>query len=356
MKKKLIMVDYIGNSSEDGNPIGHPIKVALDNKKLLDDFCKIEYLAPNNSRNKLNFDGKGLPYYAIRGKSGFYMLIRNYWIELLNLHKVLKVFYESNTWFYNTDYVLFLWLIFRRKSKNKVLCSTYVNIPEDQLAFVKKIKKLLIRLASKKIDLLIYSNKDFNCKYTKTIYMPDFLYDSEKYSKYNTDIKKSKVISLGTISEGNKEIIEMIEAFNESGYPLEIVGKFYDEDLYHRALNIKKNNVIIRNEFINDDLYCSLLAESKYSILPYREAAYKHKTSSVILESVFLKAIPIAPQFILDKNEISGIGYNSISELSKINLDYVDCNKYNYNELIKKKYLKAGYSEQLKIFLERGNG
>lgn len=43
---------------------------------------------------------------------------------------------------------------------------------------------------------------------------------------------------------------------------------------------------------------------------------YKGATSGVLLESIFLKSIPVAPQKLLDYNGINGIGYGDLEEIN----------------------------------------
>ena len=42
---------------------------------------------------------------------------------------------------------------------------------------------------------------------------------------------------------------------------------------------------------------------------------YKNRTSGILLESAFLRVIPVAPNKLLIENELSGIGYDSFSEI-----------------------------------------
>lgn len=348
MRETIVLIDYIGDSTFDGIPVGHPINIAKEYKKLIGDSYEVKFIAPSNTKGKLDIMGKGLLFYAIRGKSGIKSVLRNYLIEYKNLQSIRKTLYTENVWFYNTDYLLFLWLFFTKRSKHKVICSTYVNIPHNQSAISKFIKHKLLKVASKKIDLFVYSNKDFECPYTKTFFMPDYLYCPNIYKDYRYLPKKEKAVSVGTISSDNKEILELIDVFNELKYPLEIAGKFYDEVLYQKALEKKNENIIIRNIFVEDHEYYRLLAEAKFSILPYRLSAYNHKTSAVILESIFLNSIPVAPSYILDKNDIDGIFYESIQDLKKVDLFNIDIDKFNYKKLLNEKYSETYNSMRLK--------
>ena len=96
---------------------------------------------------------------------------------------------------------------------------------------------------------------------------------------------------------------------------LEIAGRFLDQqrylDLQHRA----KDNVIVENVVLSEDDYYKKLAGAKYSILPYDMKVYEGRTSGVLLESIFVGTIPIAPKRMLEENEVRGIGYDTLQEL-----------------------------------------
>ena len=60
------------------------------------------------------------------------------------------------------------------------------------------------------------------------------------------------------------------------------------------------------------------MSEYKYVILPYDPAYYNIKTSGVLLEAIFLGAVPVAPRNILEQNRIQGLGYSTISEIPNL--------------------------------------
>ena len=60
------------------------------------------------------------------------------------------------------------------------------------------------------------------------------------------------------------------------------------------------------------------LASYKYVVLPYDAKCYDGRTSGVLLESIFVGAIPIAPKALLHQNGISGLGYTRLSEIEEL--------------------------------------
>ena len=130
--------------------------------------------------------------------------------------------------------------------------------------------------------------------------------------------KDDKVVCLGTMNP-YKELEKLVDVFNTNGIRLEIAGKFLNRqrciDLQHRA----KDNVIVENVVLSEDDYYRKLAGAKYSILPYNMKVYGGRTSGVLLESTYVGTIPIAPKRLLEENEVLGLGYQMLEELSDVN-------------------------------------
>ena len=86
---------------------------------------------------------------------------------------------------------------------------------------------------------------------------------------------------------------------------------FYNEDeKRYNKLKIKcDGNIIIKNNNLSYIDYLSKIAESKFVILPYKESSYSNRSSGVLLETIFLGSIPIAPKFLLNFNNIKGVDY-----------------------------------------------
>lgn len=342
--KKILLVDYIGDSDQKGHPVGHPLNVGKIYADLLKNDFQILRAVPYNFAQYFDNVVCTFKWYAVRATN---QVLLNYIHEYLNLNKLNRMYKNENFWFYNTDYVLYLWLMLHRKRSGMVLCFTYVNVPSSENCLIKCIKNNLIKAASRKIDLFISSNIDFCKEYISSFYMPDYYFIPEKYNRYLTK-KENLAVCVGTVTSQNKQIIELIEAFNENGYSLVIAGQFYEQELYEKAKRIAKKNITIINKFISDDEYYGLLGKAKFSVLPYIVSSYIHKTSAVILESIFLHAIPIAPKFILEKNNIEGIGYCNINELKNVKT-FIDAmfmdeekfyKRYDMNEISSKLLLR----------------
>lgn len=318
MKKETItLIDYCGSCDGEGRAIGHSPKVLMEYADLLKDHYKLEAILPlcvHESVKEGTFDRiTNLPYQIVEeGNRGLlkrlvdkYKLFRN--IGLANRYSEQKI-----CWYYRTDFFLFLYYFFHRKPKDKIMiCLLYQQKFAEGI--LGKTLNIIFKRGLSKFDAVIYTQKNMKITHPKVFYMPDYYYDA-KYEPYRKMPKDDKVVCLGTMNP-YKELEKLVDVFNANGMKLEIAGKFLDQqrylDLQHRA----KDNVIVENVVLSEDDYYKKLAGAKYSILPYDMKVYEGRTSGVLLESIFVGTIPIAPKKLLEENEVRGIGYDTLQEL-----------------------------------------
>lgn len=338
--KRIYLIDYIGDSLKSGKLVGHPVNVGNQYVEMLKKEYEINCIAPQNECSKLDCESWiSLRHNAIRGEKGKFQIVKNYLAEYLNLCKVWRgCDKEDILFFFNTDYVLYLFLAMH--GKRKVICCTYTCIIEENKNLSWVIKKMLLGKMESKISLFLYSNRYFDKKVKNKLYVPDFLYREEFYDKYAEIEKLERVICVGTMSEGAKDLVGMVKTFNAINYPLRIVGQFFEKNVYDEIMRIKKQHIEVENRFVSNEEYFSLIASSKYTILPYRVQNYKHKTSGVILEAMFVGSVPIAPNPILDINDIRGIGYDELENLEKVDLKRIDAKKFRncYKHIVQDTY------------------
>lgn len=318
MKKETItLIDYCGSCDGEGRAIGHSPKVLMEYADLLKDHYKLEAILPlcvYESVKEGTFDRiTNLPYQIVEeGNRGLlkrlvdkYKLFRN--IGLSNQYSEHKI-----CWYYRTDFFLFFYYFFHRKPKDKIMiCLLYQQKFAEGI--LGKTLNIIFKRGLSKFDAVIYTQKNMKIPHPKVFYMPDYYYDA-KYEPYRKMPKDDKVVCLGTMNP-YKELEKLVDVFNANGIKLEIAGKFLDQqrylDLQHRA----KDNVIVENVVLSADDYYKKLADAKYSILPYDMKVYEGRTSGVLLESIFVGTIPIAPKRLLEENEVRGIGYDTLQEL-----------------------------------------
>lgn len=316
-KETIVFIDYCGSCDGEGKAIGHSPKVLMEYADLLKDHYKLEAILPlcvHESVKEGTFDRiTNLPYQIVEeGNRGLlkrlvdkYKLFRN--IGVANRYSEQKI-----CWYYRTDFFLFLYYFFHRKPKDKIMiCLLY------QQKFAEGIQgktlNIIFKRGLSKFDAVIYTQKNMKIPHPKVFYMPDYYYDA-KYEPYRKIPKDDRVVCLGTMNP-YKELEKLVDVFNANGMKLEIAGRFLDQqrylDLQHRA----KDNVIVENVVLSEDDYYKKLAGAKYSILPYDMKVYEGRTSGVLLESIFVGTIPIAPKRLLEENEVRGIGYDTLQEL-----------------------------------------
>lgn len=344
--KKIVLVDYLGTCDEKNHPIGHTVKVLNEYSEMLSAHYEVWVATAESSHRKVHNPNKIYAPYAINlGATGKKEKLENIGKRLKNIVYILKQGEGNPIWICSSDFYIFLYLFIKPKRKEKTIITIYrSNFNGEKFS---KIKNRIFEKALKKVDLVICSDKKLNIGQVPFFVMPDYLYKREQYEKYHSIKKEEKVVCLGTMGR-NKLLPELVDAFNQNGYPLEIIGKFFDKELYEELEKKAKDNIRIQNSYISDEEYLKLLASAKYAVLPYNMHMYQARTSGVILESVFMHTIPIANKSLLDYMDIPGIGYEDIAELSTTDLSQ-KIFEYNFDDFIKKNY---SYEEIKKNLLQ----
>lgn len=346
MKKKLYMVDYKGNSDSDNNPIGHPIKVAKEYYKLVKDNFDVTLVMPKNYFLNIKCKSKiVLNYNVILTKGTYLVRLVNIFKQFFNLCKVFKICKNETIWFYDTDFILWVFITLFPKKRNKLVCTVYNQSYRGNNFLKDKIKNFFLYKAINKVDVIIKTNNKINFEHKNIIYIPDYYY-TQKYDFYKNRNKKNQMVCLGTINK-EKNIEELIECFNNIDIKLIIIGKFFDDNRYQKIKSSISNNenITLENRYLTENEYYTLLAESLYSILPYSPVLYKNRTTGVAVESIFLNTIPISHKDILKFNKIKGIGYENISDLIDMKFEDIKFESFYrfYEEQIEKYYNKNDF-------------
>lgn len=316
---KVLLIDYYGTCNREGELVGHSNKVIKEYGELLkgefDVGVAVSPCMVAGMKNEFN-EVIQLKYNiytntAIRLSGKIKDKIKLY----INIYQALKVGGYDIYWFIRSDFFLFLYLnVLCIIKKRKMIALIYQS--EYGGEKLKRIINCIFRLGIHKLDGIIYTQKNLKTLHSKGLYIPDYYYDEKKYEKYKKLKKKDKAVCIGTMNT-YKRLEELVDAFNRNGMYLEIIGYFYEKDRVHKLKSIAKENVYIEDAILSDDRYYSLLAESKFSVLPYDMKEYNQRSSGVLLESIFLDTIVVAPQELLRQNNVKGIGYNSITQLEE---------------------------------------
>lgn len=349
-KNRLILADYISFTDKEGKPLGHPLKILREYAEWVESRYDVIYAAhPTYLENLQGTEILSLPYKISEGKD--YTSIKGKLNQLFTSWKNISCIFayerDSLIWFCNIDVFLVFYLFFHKKNRKRVIITTYLKDYSSE--YQNKMFFYVLRF----VRLVICSNLDNKYAGKNKLYVPDYLYDVKIYSRYQRNAKSEKAVCVGTMGK-QKELKKLIEVFNESGYPLEIIGHFSDKKLYSELCNVAKKNVVVKDVYLQYEEYLRLISEAKFCVLPYRKDAYATKTSGVLLESVFLQAIPISNIELLQNWNVYGIGYHDLSELKSTDLYQVESNTLldKNKELITKMYNKEVYIELLLSMIE----
>jgi glycosyltransferase involved in cell wall biosynthesis len=208
-------------------------------------------------------------------------------------------------------------VLFPLKQNKTIWITTYLQKFAPSYSLKSRIKNFFYEQGIKRVHKIVTANRNLQFDAEKTVYIPGYFYDPKIYSRYQTTKKIIRVLCIGTMHE-TKDLEGIVEIFKKVNIPLLIVGKFHDEKRLHDLLGRAPDNVTIIDKYTTFDEYYKFISESKYVILPYKQEFYSRRTSGVLIETIFLGSIPIAPAFLLNFNNISGIAYNDMHELIDI--------------------------------------
>jgi glycosyltransferase involved in cell wall biosynthesis len=319
MKKGICIIDYIGHSDNNGKPVGHPIKTVNEYTKLLKNDVDISLAIPEIYEEEVELKDITkviwLKYYTNVTITNLSIKITKTIKKIINIKKVLKNDNNNVIWFINMDFALGIaLLLFPRLKKRKIWITNYLNEYTDGSKLSNWIKNFLFYRIMNNVDRIISSSLSESKYSERLVYMPDYYFDYNNYSKYKPEVKKNQIVCLGTMSE-SKDLETLVNTFNKSGILLKIVGNFYDKNRYENLVKIANENIELNDINLEYEDYYKLIGESKYVILPYKKEFYNLRTSGVLLETIFLESIPIAPKFLLELNDIKGIGFDAFREI-----------------------------------------
>lgn len=310
MKKSMLLAEYLNYVNQDSEAIGHGKKVFQEALNLLQDYYAVNCTSSAEYR-PVGQGGKHRSMPAIsQTKRGLQLNIEVF----KNIHRIFTHATEDIVWFTNVEWRLLAYLAFVPK-KNKVMLTIYRDVIKDieeSSSKLKWLKLAFVRRGLKRTDLVIVTNKNLNLS-SKQVFLPDYYY-SEQYKQYNTTNKSERILCVGSMRE-SKDLRGIVHHFSGTDIPVYIVGSFADKNELNFLKENSNDNIIIEDRVVPYDEYYRLIANSRFTIMPYDMKNYEAATSGILQESIFLDAIPIAPMKLLDFNSVSGIGYDQLGDL-----------------------------------------
>lgn len=351
--KSVVLCGYYGMCDSDGQSVGHTGKVTKEYFELLSQNMEISIMASPSIVKTLNEDMKAksecLRYdIVIDVPFTIKKRILDKFKILHNIHTCFKKTKNETLFFYQVDFFFFFYLLFFHHSKKRnIYCLLYHQDFTGGKA--EGILQWIYRKALRKLTGVIYTQKGVRIPSDKALWIPDYFYDEKIYGKYRNMDKQEKVVCLGTMNR-YKKLEELVGVFGKISYPLEICGRFDDEERFQMLLSQKSDNVQIANVVLSEEEYYTKLGQAKYSILPYDMGQYTNRTSGVLLESLYVGSMPIAPKQLLEQNELPGYGYGEMEELCEMEWKGPECRNEIIGETILNNSIERMGMELQKFF------
>ncbi|MGN1367974.1 MAG: hypothetical protein ACI4WX_03825 [Aristaeellaceae bacterium] len=308
----ITVADYIGYSDRQGAPMGHPVKVMGETAALLLPFEAVCIAAPEKHLAHIRYQG-GMPCIGLKHSVGAYdrNKVGNLFKKWRNLGRIFSQA-SGEVWFVTADFSLFAYLFCHPgKRKRSILTLCY-----QPLACPSGWRKHIISAVLRDVRLIAATNAHFLPALPGNVMlMPDYCYDPGLYAAYSHGPLAERTVCVGMMSP-SKKLEELVQAFSGVQNELVIAGDFSQhQERYGRLMTMKGSNVTLINRRMENAAYYRMLADAKYVVLPYDMALYNERTSGILLETIFLHRVPVAPKRLLAYNGIAGIGYEQISDI-----------------------------------------
>ncbi|MCR5746610.1 MAG: glycosyltransferase [Lachnospiraceae bacterium] len=331
----ITMVEYQGRCDTEGKAVGHAPKVLAEYRNLNKKHFDIDVFAPETILRDLPEDPglKVTPlkeYIVMKSGDTVYERIKNKFKMFSNIRYTLKHSKADILWFFNVEFYLFLYLAIFGARDRKIVVTLFKNsYGGGRLA---KIKQKIFELGQKRVRACISAGPLFSFKNMSSIFIPDYIYDKDKYEPYRTMEKKPMAVCLGTMGV-DKQLEQIVNSFSVLTYPLLVAGRFYDKERFERLKEVATPNVKVFDTYLTDEEYLTLLGQATYAILPYNEKNYSAQTSGVMQEAVFTDTIVFTHKDILKGNAIPGVGYSTYYGISDAVFTGESCIMRNRNIL-----------------------
>jgi len=336
----ISLIDIVNTLDEKGNPVGHGLKILKDLPNVFEE--DVEILAGKEYLRFLKKRRTALPFCIYSGayKGEALKMLCNYFISLFAAKGRVLV--------YTITLEPLLWGIALCKGGRKIVVITCWHWDKYICSLYKHpIRRWLVQRGLEKLDGCIVTNYMYKPK-VPNIRMPDY-YITDDIRQYQNKEKQTGCVCLGEVRAG-KDIVGLVRVMRQTGIPLLVAGSFQDKKIYQKARKLCTRNMIIEDANLPYDKYVACLASYKYVVLPYDAHHYDGRTSGVLLEGIFLGAVPIAPKSLLEQNQVQGLGYKKISEIPELIRLYEAGTITITNDL--RRYQLDGYKKKMSKFIK----
>ncbi|MFC2155725.1 hypothetical protein ACFLRB_04455 [Acidobacteriota bacterium] len=321
-KNKIYLIDYVGQSNDRGEPVGHSLKTLKETMELFENSQKVELIVPQNYEAELSDRKITVPfflkYYSSINITKFSNRMAGLRGKVRNLFQVFKTGKEGMLWFVHPDFLLFVFLfVYPFRIKNKIVITMYMEGFNPGNTLKERIKNFFFERTIKRVYLIIKNSSKIKIS-GKEIFCPDYLYKEERYKPFLSK-KNDHVLCTGVMNRA-KDIVNLVRAW--SGFKnilaLKISGFFPDKDLYKEIKKYENHRIEINDLYLTKNDYYKNIAGAKFTLLSYKKSKYLRRTSGILLESIFLDTPVIAPHFLLEYTDLPGIGYDRLEDIESI--------------------------------------
>ena len=309
--KKGLVVEYLNYIDDDGNAVGHGSKVLGETRVLLEGAGYSVSIMSSSAYNNHGKKTKKLTLFDVHKSSNN---LKQHLKVFLNVLKAMHLSKRYDfTWFPDVDWrLLFVLGIFGNSRMGVTLYRDVfqdLNYPNVRFS---KLKVKLVTRGFEKIGMVVKTNP--NLIFTQNdLFIPDYYY-TDKYEPYINTNKIDEILCLGAM-RASKDLRGLLHSFANSKVSVHIIGEFQDKNELRWLLENKSSNIFIEDRSLSYKEYYTLMGMYKYIILPYDMKTYHNATSGILLETMFLRSVPIAPQELLNYNHVQGIGYDDIDKI-----------------------------------------
>ena len=352
--QKIVLCVYYGMCDSQRNIVGHLGKVTKEYCELLKESFDIYLMASPCIYDKISEEckvkGKSLEYDVLVDEPFTLKKRVSDKVKIMkNIRQCVRDSDINTLFFYQVDFFFFLYIfLFYKKGRKRLFCLVYHQ--NFTGGIFEKYLNYIYQKALLKIDGIVYTQKEQAIAHENKLWLPDYLYDEDYYSRFDRKQKINKVVCLGTMNR-YKQLEELVNVFKNIDIPLEICGRFDDKERYRRLTEMKNDNITISDCILSEEEYYRKLGESKYSVLPYDMQQYIARTSGVLLESIYVGCIPIAPIMLLEQNKIPGYKYDELHTLRNFNKSYM-LQRSSVEEILQQNSKKMKEYELKSFFIE----